>query len=219
MERFFSDLKTVQRLRSGPLGGYVQKLADQLADSGLRRATIRVQLRAADHFGRWLCRQKRVQAASLSDVDFYMRRHGSVKLGDRRALVRLFAIMEQEGTVLRTSNVTNDPHAAFFQRFADFLDRERGLCVASIAQRRRIANRLVDHCFGARPMDWPKIEACQILSFIRMKVGCAKSADGARNITSAVRSLLQYLRLSGVMKKDLTGVVPAVASRLLASVP
>ena len=34
----FPDLKTVKRFRSGPLGAYVQKLDDQLADSGSRRA-------------------------------------------------------------------------------------------------------------------------------------------------------------------------------------
>jgi len=53
MERFFSDLKTVQRLRSGPLGGYVQKLADQLADSGFRRrfeCSFALQTTSADGY-------------------------------------------------------------------------------------------------------------------------------------------------------------------------
>src|SRR5207245_4520891 len=112
MERFFSDLKTVQRFRSGPLGLYVQKLADQLEESGFRLRTIRVQLRVADHFGKWLCGRKDIQAASLSDVDAYMRRHGCVKRGEGRALVRLFAIMEQEGTVFRNSKLTDTPRDA-----------------------------------------------------------------------------------------------------------
>jgi len=196
MERFFSDLETVQRFRSGPLGVYVQKLADQLADFGFRRGTIRVQLRAADHFGRWLCRRKDVRAASLSDVDDYMRRHGSVKLGDRKALFRLFGILEEEGVVFRTANVTKNPRDEFLQSFADFLDQERGLCVDSITLRRRIANQLVDHCFGAGPVDWPNVEAGQILSFIRKEVRRAKTADSARNMTTSVRSLLKYLNLS-----------------------
>ena len=68
MERFFSDLKTVQRFRSGPLGVYVQKLADQLADSGFRRRTIRVQLRAADHFGRWICLQSLILGGPPSRI-------------------------------------------------------------------------------------------------------------------------------------------------------
>src|SRR5437870_13021898 len=89
MERFFADLKTVQRFRSGPPGVYVQKLADKLADSGFRPATIRMQLRAADHFGRWLCRRKDIQESSLSDVDAYMRQHGWVQRGEGRARVRL----------------------------------------------------------------------------------------------------------------------------------
>jgi site-specific recombinase XerC len=219
MERLFSDLKTVQRFRSGPLGVYIQKLADQLADSGFRRRTIRLQLRAADHFGRWLHRQKDVQAASLADIDAYMRRHGSVKHGDRKTLIRLFAILEEESAVFRSSNVTNNPRDSFLQRFADFLDRERGLCVGSIALQRRISNRLVDHCFGVGSMDWPRIEASQILSFIRKEVNRSKTADSARNITTAVRSVLNYLHLSGLMTKNLAGVVPAVASWSLATVP
>src|SRR2546425_681793 len=85
----------------------------------LWRSTIRVQLRVADHFGKWLCGRKDIQAASLSDVDAYMRRHGCVKRGEGRALVRLFAIMEQEGTVFRNSKLTNTPRDAFLQRFAD----------------------------------------------------------------------------------------------------
>src|SRR5207249_1214852 len=64
-----------------------------------------------------------------------------------------------------------------------------------------------------------KIKASQILSLIRTEVSRAKTADSARHITTAVRSLLQYLHLSGVLTKDLTGVVPAVASWSLASVP
>jgi hypothetical protein len=144
MERFFSDVKTVQRFRSGPLGVYVQKLASQLADSGFRRATIRMQLRAADHFGRWLSRRKDIQAAAFSDIDAYVRRQGSVKVGDRRALLRLFAILEQERAVFQTSHIRNSPRDVFLERFGDFLNRERGLCVDSIVARRRIATRVVD---------------------------------------------------------------------------
>jgi len=218
MERFFSDLNTVQRFRSGPLGVYVQKLADELADSGFRRATIRTQLRVADHFGRWLHRRKDIQAASLVDIDAYMRQHGSVKLGDRKALARLLTILEEEG-VSRTVNVTNNPRDEFLQRFVDFLDRERGLCVGSIALRRRIANQFADYCFGVGAMDWPKIEAGQIVSFIRKEVRRSSTADSARNITTAVRSVLRYLHLSGLMTKDFAGIVPAVASWSLATVP
>jgi hypothetical protein len=81
-------------------------------------------------------------------------------------LVRLFAILEEEGVAFRASNVTNNPRDAFLQRFGDFFDHERGLSVGTIALRRRIANALVDHCFGVGAMDWPMIDAGRILSFI-----------------------------------------------------
>jgi len=63
------------------------------------------------------------------------------------------------------------------------------------------------------------MEAGQILSFIRKEVRRAKTADSARNMTTSVRSLLQFLHLSGVITKDLAGVVPAVAGWSLANVP
>jgi integrase/recombinase XerD len=219
MERFFSDLKTVERYRSGPLCVYIQKLADQLADSGFRRATIRMQLRAAGHFGRWLCSRKDIETASLLDIHTYMRRRGSVKRGDSKALNRLFAIMEQEGAVLRPLDVTNNPREAFLQQFADYLAEARGLCADSIARRRRTANQLMDHCFDAGPMDWHSIEAGQILSFIRKEAPRAKTADSARNMTTAIRSLLRYLHFTGLITKDLSGAVPAVASWSLVNVP
>jgi|SRR5438093_6146536 len=75
--------------------------------------------------------------------------------------------MEQEDAVSRNSNVTNTPCDAFLQRFAHYLDQERGLCLASIVQHRRIANRLINDCFGVGPMDWSRIEATAIRSFFR----------------------------------------------------
>jgi integrase/recombinase XerD len=219
MERFFSDSRTLQRFRSGPLGIYVQKLADQLSDLGFRRSTIRLQLRAADHFGRWLCRRKQLQATSFSDIETYVRRHGSVKAGDRQAIFRLFVIMEQEGAVSRAAGMKGSPLDEFLQRFVDFLAEERGLCVASIALRRRTAKQFAHHCFGADAVDWPRIGAGQILSFIQKAVRCARTADSARNITTAVRSLLKYLHFSDLIAKDLSGVVPAVAGWSMATIP
>ena len=46
MNRFFTDSKTIQRYRSGPLGEHIQKLADLFAESGFRRLPGRMQLRA-----------------------------------------------------------------------------------------------------------------------------------------------------------------------------
>jgi integrase/recombinase XerD len=68
-------------------------------------------------------------------------------------------------------------------------------------------------------MDWSSIQASQILSFIRNDVRRAKTAESARHMTTAVRSLLNYLHLSGLMTKDLCGVVPAVAGWSLATIP
>lgn len=44
MERFFKDSRTIQRFRSGPLGPYIQQLAEELTIQGFARCDSRLRL-------------------------------------------------------------------------------------------------------------------------------------------------------------------------------
>src|SRR2546427_550937 len=100
MERFFKDLKAVQRFRSGRLGRYVQQLADELSEVGYARLTIRVKVRVAFQFGRWL-KRCRIPLENLtpSHAQRYVRRHGKVKQGDGRTLNRLLHLLKNRGII------------------------------------------------------------------------------------------------------------------------
>jgi integrase/recombinase XerD len=219
MNRFFSDSKTIHRYRSGPLGEHIQKLADLLAESGFRRLPGRMQLRAANHFAHWLRRRKAIHAATLSDVELYLGRHGTIKHGDGKALMRLFTILEQEGIVMPPVPEEPKPHDLLLEQFADYLERERGLSAGTILHRRGILLRFIRHCFGTGPMDWQIIQAGDVVRFIHKQAAAARTTLGAKNITTATRSFLRYARYVGLIEKDLAGAVPAVASWSLANVP
>lgn len=219
MNRFFSDSKTIQRYRSGPLGEYIQKLADLLAQSGFQRRPGRMQLLAANYFAHWLRRRKAVHTATLKDIELYVSRHGTIKHGDGKALKRLFTILEQEGIVTPPVPEEPKPNDLLLGQFADYLEKERGLSSATTAHRRRILSRFIHHCFGTGPMDWQRVEAGDVVRFIHKQAAAASTTLGAKNITTSTRSFLHYARYIGLIEKDLAGAVPAVASWSLANVP
>ena len=65
MEQFYKDLRTPLRMREGPLGAYVDALAQQLSDEGYAKASVRQALQLASDFGRWL-RRRRMIASQLT---------------------------------------------------------------------------------------------------------------------------------------------------------
>ena len=57
IEKFFTQTKTLGRLRSGVLGPYLSEFATALERDAYSVASIRRHPRAADRFGNWLLKQ------------------------------------------------------------------------------------------------------------------------------------------------------------------
>ena len=58
IEKFFTQPATLSRLQSGMFGPHLPAVASSLDQSGYSAGSIRLHLRAADHFGTWLLEQK-----------------------------------------------------------------------------------------------------------------------------------------------------------------
>ena len=57
MERFFKDPQTIACKREGPLGLYMDELAQRFVEKGYSHSYTRRQLQLASEFGRWVQRQ------------------------------------------------------------------------------------------------------------------------------------------------------------------
>jgi integrase/recombinase XerD len=99
--------------------------------------------------------------------------------------------------------------------FEDYLLNQRGLCRRRVYNAWRIADRFLDHRFGADIVDLGVISA---RAFIE---GLAGVGGRFRNraATSLVRLLLQYLFSSGATRTNLALCIPKVAQRRYANVP
>jgi hypothetical protein len=66
VDQYFRYAAARRRLRIGPLGGYLDPFAQQLADRGYARDTGQQQLRAVARLSRWMSR-RRLHAKDLDE--------------------------------------------------------------------------------------------------------------------------------------------------------
>ena len=74
MLNIFTNQKVLSRMQSGPMGPYLSEIASVLWQKGYARSTIRLHLRAIDHFGAWLLKEGlSINDISNSMVDRYLK--------------------------------------------------------------------------------------------------------------------------------------------------
>ncbi len=218
MERFFNDSKTIRRFRSGPLGIHIHQLAEELAEQGFARRSVREQIRSVDHFGRWLRRCRiPISAVTHDHAGRYIARHGRVKRGDARALSRVLEILAKRGLIAR-QEIPKTPQDRGIDRYAEYLQRERTLAPRTIEYHRTIAAHFLAHRFDDGPVSLCSIQAGDVFAFVRHEAS-RMSSQSAKKVTTVLRSFLSYGRFCGAIDRDLTGAVPTVASWSLAGIP
>jgi integrase/recombinase XerD len=104
--------------------------------------------------------------------------------------------------------------------YREYLIRERGLASATVreyvdAVRPFILSRLTaDH----RALRWESLDAAAVIGFVVART--SKQSRGAAKLTvTALRSLLGFLHVEGLITGSLAGAVPAVAGWRLAGLP
>ena len=65
MEQVYKDLRTLKRMREGPLGAHVDAFARQLINQGYVKTSVRYALQLVADFGRWL-RRRRIAVAQVT---------------------------------------------------------------------------------------------------------------------------------------------------------
>src|SRR6266446_2944460 len=109
IEQFFTQPKVLSRLREGVFGRYLPAFAASLHKEGYSRGCIRRHLRAADHFGAWLTKQ-RLTAGDLTGaiVERYINGRGRLYSASRpngrlshsaQGLHELLEFLKQQGVI------------------------------------------------------------------------------------------------------------------------
>jgi site-specific recombinase XerD len=209
----------------GPLAPFATGFAKELARQGYTPLSAGNQLRLMAHLSRWLLSES-IGAGDLSaaNVDRFLcarRAAGCRRLRSIKATSPILAYLRELDVAPQPPPLEpNGPVEGMLERYRIYLTVERGLV-------KETARGYVD---SMRPfligrvspdglaLDLGHLSAADVISFVVAR--CPRQGRSAAKLTaSALRSLLGFLHVSGLIERSLTSSVPSVACRRLAGLP
>ncbi len=209
---------------SGPLKPYAQGLATELSRKGYKPATgIKPQLFLVAHLSRWLA-ERGLEASVLASPEvveeFFASRRQAGYTNHRtvKALGPLLAYLRALEVVGSAPEPELTPARVLLERYRGYLTGERGLTAGTArgyvdAVTGFVAGREVDG-----EVDLARLTAAQVTAFV-VKTCAGQSRGSAKMTVTALRSLLGFLHVDGILEVSLVAAVPSVASWHLAALP
>ena len=229
IEKFFTQQRTLFRMRESILGPYLPAIAKALTEAHYATATIRLHLRAAGHFGVWL-EENNIAIADVTEVtvDRYVQGldrqcsrstpqgrlpHRALGLHRLVELLRQAEVLKPPREADRQSSVTK-----WLAEFDHHLDHVTGCAWGSRDNYLRYARRLLQDVFGQAEVDWSRLSASMVTEFVRREAVKLRPSACGQPVT-AIRSLIRFLASQGAVPAGLCGAVPAVRTWRHASLP
>ncbi len=218
MERIFKDSRTIQRYRSGPLGSYIQQLAERLYQHGYTREQAQRHLLTVDEFGRWLERRRIALCdVTLAHARGYVRfDHRWKKRGALLALKRLLEMLAQEGRISPVNAPKTEPELVVHS-FGNYLREERALVRRTINNRKTIVTAFLGQKFGKRPIILSNIQAKDLIGFVQQEA--ARRRNSIKTVETSLRSFMRYLLFTGRLNRDLSIAIPSAPNRRFLGIP
>lgn len=215
------DLSRVQV--AGPLERYAPGFVVELVGVGYTRNSAAFQLQLMAHASRWLeANDLDAGALSVDTVERFLaarRAAGYTNYVSGRAMAPLLEYLRRIGVVpAALPEVPGTPAELLLARYGEYLSVERGLAAGTVW----------DYVHAVRPflaaqgadgeLDLERLSAGEVTAFVVAR--CPGQARGSAKLTvTALRSLLRFLHVEGVIPGSLVGAVPSAASWRLSGLP
>jgi site-specific recombinase XerD len=223
MDHFFSDPPTVERLREGPLGPYVDRFATLLRERGYARATAQRHIRQVGKLSKWLER-RRLTVGDLTHqrVDEFLKHRKArrrYREGDAVAFKILLGQLKGAGVISQEEPQSVDTALDRVERdFAQYLTQERGLSEATLTYYLAFVRQFLSARFGGRAIRFGVLRPKDVTSFVLRKVQDL-SPGRAKLMGTALRAFFRYLRLRGEITRNLAACVLPAADWRLTTLP
>jgi integrase/recombinase XerD len=209
---------------SGPLEVFASGFAAELARLGYRRVPIVFQLQLMAHASRWLAREG-ISAGELTSevVERFLterRAAGYTNYVTARAMAPLLGYLRGLGVAPAASpRVAVGAVEVLLGDYRDYLAVERGLTADTIEGYVLAVRPFLDGRVRDRDeLDLGGLSAADVVAFVVAR--CPAQSRGAAKMTvTALRSLLGFLHLRGLIAGPLAEAVPSTASWRLSGLP
>lgn len=222
IDRYYTNPKTLRRMREGPLAGYIDLFADRLHKEGHCRQSAWRNLHVVSDFSHWMARNG-VPVVELDEqiVERYKRlsaRYRSLLASDRPALLRFLSVLRDTGVIAHQCPKVVDSGEQIECDFERYLIEQCGLTrVSTIRHKPTVLQFLREQCGdGDRPVSL--LTPADVIAFVERHAE-DHSTRSAQMMCWSLRSFLRYLHYRGEISTDLTGSVPTIRRCSHASLP
>jgi integrase/recombinase XerD len=173
-------------------------------------------------FSRWL-QQNGVGLRSLCSDHAarylrYRARHVRPCRGDAAAFKHLIGFLRDEGVIPREKKCQPTPAEHRAQAFGQYLLEVRALARPTIVSYVPFIRSFLKDRFGSARVTLSHLRAGDVVRFVQHQAPRLHRKT-AKNMTTALRSFLQYARYIGEVTLDLAAAVPIVANWSMTSIP
>jgi site-specific recombinase XerD len=207
----------------GPLGPFVAGFAAELSRQGYKPQPVGKQLGLVVALSGWLAAEGVAVSALSSDVaeQFCAARRaaGHTNRATVRALDPLLGYLRALGVVPPASSpAPAGPVEELLARFRRYLEHERGLVPEAARGYVDKVRPFVSRFDGPDGLELARVDVAEVRGFV--VEACPRMGRRAAQLTVvALRALLRFLHLEGVLDRSLAGAVPSVAGWRLSGLP
>ena len=223
IELFFTNPKSQQRVRDGPLADDIEAFAAWLAVEGYACFTAKQKLRFAADLSRWIeSRELVVEDLDHERVEAFQstRDPRRQRRGDAATARQLLDLLRDSGRIPppRSDPPGDDPLERIVRTYERFLLDERGVKPATLANYLPTVRAFLADRFGTRDIALESLSAQDANQFI-LREAQRLSRPRAKLVGTILRSFLRHLRQRGATPADLAGAIPPVVNWSLAGLP
>ncbi|WP_292530412.1 tyrosine-type recombinase/integrase [Mesorhizobium sp.] len=221
LEFYFSYCGVLKRLRSGALGGEMDRLAKHFFTLGYKRATAKIYLSRIARFSQFAATRCGPMPIHQDVVDSYLCTftRDSPRIGAVSALGHALRVAP-ERFIASVPSVDADPDAPLLASFSDYLRRVRGLEPKTREGVLLGGRRFLDWFRHHHPgQDLKALAAEHVLAAVEHRLSLSATSGTRTAATSHVRTFLRFLCWAGHHDQDLAAVVPRTPHWRLAHLP
>lgn len=229
LESLHVRVQICARIRSGPLGPWVDRFADALHTRAYAASVIRRYVRASDIFSRWLSRRRlaaedvnaKVVGRFVNQLKRYpSRSRATGRVSEVATGVRhVAAFLHEAGVAVQTPCIAADRDAdRWLRSFEVYLTEVQGTAPGTRGIYLRYARAFIEASFGNGPVIWSTLAAPGISNFVRTHAATL-CPSACRAPVTATRAFLRFLVTVGELRAGLEAAVPTVRQWKLAALP
>jgi integrase/recombinase XerD len=220
LELYFKYPGVLRRLRSGALGGEMDRIAAQFAEIGYKRASAKIYIGRIGRFSAFAARNARSLVIDQATIDRFLQnlRTSAARIAARTAVEHARRLAPERFSI--PCRTMPDPHGPLLAVYLDHLRKVRGLepktCEGLLLAARRILvwynDRVPDQPLAAMTGE-------HVLALVEHLLSLSSNDYTRSSVTSNVRSFLRFLQWSDLNSQDLARFVPRTPCWRLAHLP